>query len=161
MNSIREPLLAVVSASFPPQVSGSAILLNNLLSGFEGRKVVVAGVHPYSKVASSFANHYNTQSLCVPRLLGRVSTQLRLKLPGVAFRILELEIGKILRHQRPDVVLGAYPYDTYLVATFLAAKRLHLPFYAHMHDLWIENTKAGTALGEFARRWEARVLGEA
>src|SRR5262245_26820793 len=161
MNSIHEPLLAVVSSSFPPQVSGSAILLNNLLSGFEGRKVVVAGFDPYSKVDSSFANQYNTQSLCVPRLLPGVNTQLRLKFPRVAIRFLELEIGRILRHQRPDVVLAAYPYDTYLVAAFLAAKRLHMPFYAHMHDLWIENTKAGTPLGDFARKWESTILREA
>lgn len=161
MNYTNEPSLAVVSSSFPPQVSGSAILLNNLLSGFEGEKIVIAGFDTYSKVDTSFTNHYDTISLYVPRLLPRVNTQLRVKLPGLAARVLEVEIGRILRYQRPGVVLAAYPYDTYVVATFLAAKRLHTPFYAHMHDLWIENTIAGTPLGDFARKWESRILKEA
>ena len=161
MNYTNELLLAVVSASFPPQVSGSAILLNNLLSGFEGGKIVIAGFDTYSKVDTTFTNHYDTISLYVPRLFSRVNTQLRVRLPGLASRVLEVEIGRILRHQRPHVVLAAYPYDTYLVATFLAAKSLNIPFYAYMHDLWIENTTRGTPLGDFARKWESRILKEA
>lgn len=161
MNYTNELLLAVVSASFPPQVSGSAILLNNLLSGFEGRKIVIAGFDTYSKVDTTFANHYDTISLYVPRLFSRVNTQLRVKIPSLAYRALEFEIRRILKLQRPHVVLAAYPYDTYLVATFLAAKSFNTPFYAYMHDLWIENTTRGTPLGDFARKWERRILKEA
>ncbi len=161
MNDTHEPLLAVVSAAFPPQVSGSAILLNNLLSGFEGRKIVLAGFDTYSKVDTTFANRYDTMSLCAPRMFPRVNTQLRVKLPFLAYRVLKFEIERILRYQRPHVIFAAYPYDTYLVATFLAAKSLNIPFYAHMHDLWIENTTRGTPLGDFARKWESRILTEA
>ena len=42
-----------------------------------------------------------------------------------------------------DVVLAAFPREDFFVAAFLAARRLRLPFYAHMHDLWQENMPAG------------------
>jgi glycosyltransferase involved in cell wall biosynthesis len=161
MKDTNVPLLAVVSSAFPPQVSGSAILLDNLLSGFRGRTVVLAGFDTYSQVDSTFADYYGTIPLYVPRRFPRVNTQLRVKLPSLAYRVLEFEVRRILRNQLPHVVLAAYPYDTYLVATFLAATSLNTPFYAYMHDLWIENTTRGTPLGDFARKWESRILKEA
>jgi Glycosyltransferase Family 4 len=47
------------------------------------------------------------------------------------------------------------------VASFLAARQLNLPFYAHMHDLWTENIPGGTAAARFAERWEPVILRKA
>ena len=41
---------------------------------------------------------------------------------------------------------------------FRTAQQLGLPFYAHMHDLWLENTQRGTANGRLAALWEPRIL---
>ena len=46
------------------------------------------------------------------------------------------------------------------MAAFLAARKLHLPFYAYMHDLWMENMPPGTALARFAEKWEPVILRE-
>jgi glycosyltransferase involved in cell wall biosynthesis len=59
------------------------------------------------------------------------------------------------------IVLATFPYDVNLLATFLAARQLNLPFYAHMHDLWIEQKRAGTAAARFAEKWEPVILREA
>jgi glycosyltransferase involved in cell wall biosynthesis len=59
------------------------------------------------------------------------------------------------------VVLATFPHDTYLVAAFHAARRLGLPLYVHMHDLWMENRAAETAEGRFAARWEPIILKQA
>jgi glycosyltransferase involved in cell wall biosynthesis len=56
--------------------------------------------------------------------------------------------------------LGAYPRDDYFVATFLAARDLGRPFYAHMHDLWIENMPPGSPLARFAKEWEPIIIRE-
>jgi glycosyltransferase involved in cell wall biosynthesis len=53
-----------------------------------------------------------------------------------------------------DVVLAAFPSEDFLVAAFFAARNLNLPFYVHMHDLWTENTTAGTPAARFAEKWE-------
>ena len=59
------------------------------------------------------------------------------------------------------MVLGAFPDGVYLVAAFRAARQLRLPFYAHMHDLWLENTPRGTAIDRLAALWEPRILCQA
>jgi glycosyltransferase involved in cell wall biosynthesis len=59
-----------------------------------------------------------------------------------------------------DVVFAAFPREDFFVASFLAARRLRLPFYAHMHDLWQENMPDGQA-ARFAAAWEPVVLQQA
>jgi glycosyltransferase involved in cell wall biosynthesis len=59
-----------------------------------------------------------------------------------------------------DVVLAAFPREDFFVAAFLAARRLRLPFYAHMHDLWQENMPDGQA-ARFAAAWEPVILQQA
>jgi glycosyltransferase involved in cell wall biosynthesis len=57
--------------------------------------------------------------------------------------------------------MGTLPHDVYIVAAFLAARELRLPFYAHMHDLWIENMRPGSPLAQFAASWEPVILKQA
>jgi glycosyltransferase involved in cell wall biosynthesis len=67
-------------------------------------------------------------------------------------------IQRQMRELKTAVVFGAFPDGVYLVATFLAAQQLRLPFYAHMHDLWLENTQRGTTQARLAAFWEPRIL---
>ena len=63
-----------------------------------------------------------------------------------------------MRELNTAVLFGAYPDGVHLVAAFRAAQQLGLPFYAHMHDLWLENTQKGTAQACLAALWEPRIL---
>jgi glycosyltransferase involved in cell wall biosynthesis len=67
---------------------------------------------------------------------------------------------RALKKLNADVVFASFPYDVYTAAAFVAARRLGLPFYIHMHDLWIENTPPNSATAQFAEKWEPITLKE-
>jgi glycosyltransferase involved in cell wall biosynthesis len=159
MSTDNEPMLTVVAPSFPPQVVGSAILLANLLSDYKGNVNSVAG-YDHVKSDPEFLPPCSTRYLALPRILPWVYQGLRRRFPIMLCRSIQRSIRRILAGLGTHVVLGVFPYDVYLVATFLAARELHLPFYAYMHDLWMENIPEGTAASRFAEEWEPAILRE-
>ena len=158
MSADNAPMLTVVTASFPPQVSGSAILLANLLSNYTGKVRAVAGYDYYSKSDLGFLPPCPTRYLALPRILPRVYEGLRVRFAKMLCYSIQGSIRRVLAGLGTHIVLGVFPYDIYLVATFLAARKLHLPFYAYMHDLWMENMPDGTAAARFAEKWEPVIL---
>jgi glycosyltransferase involved in cell wall biosynthesis len=160
MSADNGPMLTVVAPGFPPQVSGSAILLANLLSNYRGSVNAIAGYDHFSKSDLVFLPPCPTRNLALPRILPRVYEVLRRKLPTILSYDIQRSILRIIAGLGTHAVLGAFPYDIYLVATFLAARELHLPFYAYMHDLWMENMPDGTAAARFAEKWEPMILRE-
>lgn len=160
MSGDRSPTLTVVSRSFPPQVSGSAILLTNLLSSYTGYVRVVAGHDQYLKSDPAFRPPCVTRYLALPRILPRVYDGVRRRFPTLLYRSVQGPIRRSLAKLGTNIVLSAFPYEEFLVATFLAARELHLPFYSNMHDLWMENTPIGTASMRFAEKWEPIILKE-
>jgi glycosyltransferase involved in cell wall biosynthesis len=161
MNGAQEPVLTVVSKSFPPQVSGSTILLANLLSHYAGTVNAFVGQEQLSKVDYSFLVPCPTRHWQVPAGVLRVYDALRRRVPAVPAYSLCGMIRCALRHLGTQVVLGAFPREDFFVAAFLAARQLRLPFYAHMHDLWLENLPPGTPTYRFAQHWEPRILRQA
>jgi glycosyltransferase involved in cell wall biosynthesis len=156
----KEPMLTVVSSSFPPRVSGSAILLTNLFSNYTGKLSAIAGYSRYVKPDPDFSPPCETRYLAVPRLVPRVYEALNWTVPSVVWRTLSRSIRKSFKELRTDIVLAAYPREDFLVAAFHAARKLHLPFYAHMHDLWMENVTPGSVAARFAEKWESLILKE-
>lgn len=160
MSADRGPTLTVVSQGFPPQVSGSAILLANLLASYTGNVGVVAGYDRYLKSDPAFLPPCLTRYLALPRIFPRLYDSVRRKFPTLLCCSFQSSIRRSLAKLGTNVVLGAFPYEDFLVATFLAARKLHLPFYANMHDLWMENRPTGTVSACFAEKWEPVILKE-
>jgi glycosyltransferase involved in cell wall biosynthesis len=154
------PKLTVVSRSFPPQVSGSAILLANLLKDYTGNVNAIAGCNRYLKTDVDFLSPCATGYLALPRLLPSAYDRLTRRLPRLICRTIRASILRVFKESKTDVVLGAFPSDDFLVAAFLAARDLGLPFYAHMHDLWLEQMPKGTVTARFAKQWEPSILRE-
>jgi glycosyltransferase involved in cell wall biosynthesis len=152
------PMLTIVSGSFPPRVSGSAILLANLLSNYTDKVSAIVGYNQYAGYDPAFLPPCPTQSLVLPRLLPRVYDHLATQFPAMLCRSIQSPIRKKLTTLGTRVALAPFPREDFLVATFLATRRLHLPFYAHMHDLWMENIPPDTALARFAATWEPLIL---
>jgi glycosyltransferase involved in cell wall biosynthesis len=152
------PVLTVVSSSFPPRASGSAILLANLLSNYTGKVSAIAGHNRYVKPDPDFLPPCQTRYLGLPRRFPRLYDALNWRVPFIVWRSLKIPIWKTLEQLRTDIVLAAYPRDDFLVAAFHATRRLNLPFYAHMHDLWMENMPPGSAASRFAEKWEPVIL---
>jgi glycosyltransferase involved in cell wall biosynthesis len=153
------PMLTIVSGSFPPRVSGSAILLANLLSSYTNKVSAIVGYNRYAGYDPAFLPPCPTQSLVLPRLLPRVYDRLSTRFPAMLCRSIQSPlIRRKLTTLGTRVVLAPFPREDFLVATFLATRRLHLPFYTHMHDLWMENIPPDTALAHFAAKWEPLIL---
>jgi glycosyltransferase involved in cell wall biosynthesis len=161
MSAANSPLLTVVSRSFPPRVSGSAILLTNLLASYAGNVKAIAGDNRYVMVDPTFLPPCPTQYLTLQPLLSRVYDRLRIKSPAMASRIIRGLICRMLRELGTNVVLSAFPREDFLVASFLAARQLYLPFYVHMHDLWRENVPLGTEAARFSEKWEPVIFKQA
>ena len=158
MKNAPSPRLTVVSLSFPPRVSGSAILLANLLQSYPGEVHVIAGCNRDAGLDPAFTTPCPTSYLGFPRRFPILCDRLRRRLPMVMCSHIQRAIQRQMREINTSVVFGTYPDGVYLVAAFLAAQQLRLPFYAHMHDLWLENTQRGTAQARLAALWEARIL---
>jgi glycosyltransferase involved in cell wall biosynthesis len=91
----------------------------------------------------------------------RFCDKLRRDAPTLASAINSILIGRLFDRMNTSVVLAAYPYQDFTVAAFLAARKRKLPFYVHMHDLWLENLPPGKAGAAFAAKWEAVILRQA
>jgi glycosyltransferase involved in cell wall biosynthesis len=160
MNAERGPMLTVVSRTFPPRAAGSAILLANLLSAYTGTVQAITGEDHDSRLDPAFLPPCQTQSLALPLLSPRIYDAVRIRRHAVASRLIQGAMRRTLAAMGTDVVFAAFPREDFLVAAFLAARRLRLPFYAHMHDLWQENMPDGQAT-RFAAAWEPVILQQA
>jgi glycosyltransferase involved in cell wall biosynthesis len=158
MTNVSSPCLTVVTASFPPQVSGSPILLTNMLQEYPGKMHAIAGYSYYARSDPAFTTPCPTAHLMLPQLFPHLCDRLWRYLPRVSSYYIHRTIKQQIRELNTAVVFGAFPDGVYLVAAFRAAQQLRLPFYAHMHDLWLENTQRGTAIGRLAALWEPRIL---
>lgn len=161
MRTDKNPTLTVVSRGFPPQVSGSPILLANLLSAYPGIVNAVGGHNAYAQYDPAFLPPCPVHYLTLPRTFPILCDRLERRLPFLFRRGLQIAIRRALTTFGTDVVMAAFPQETYVVATLLVAQQLRLPFYVHMHDLWAENMTPGTASARFAATWEPRVLRQA
>ncbi len=130
------PLL-IAAAVFPPYVSGSAVLCRNLWSAWPAEDLVV-----------------------VSRRLEDFRTDPELALPGVAMRWIEnwpfrspraaahldplaaIAVKRALlaaaEEFRPRAIWANWPSTAFVLGAWLAARRLRLPFFVHLHDTWRE-----------------------
>jgi glycosyltransferase involved in cell wall biosynthesis len=159
MSSPGKPMLTVIAQPFPPEMSASSIVLDSLFSSYSGRLTAVGGFDPYSRRDPAFQPPCPTHYLAIPRRLSRAYPRIKKKFPAITSRILQISIQRCLRAFGTDLVLGLYPFDDHFVASFFAARQLSLPFYALMHDLWVENIPPGR-LHRFAEKWEPTILKE-
>ena len=67
-----------------------------------------------------------------------------------------------LKRLKPAAVFAAStPEGTFFVSSFLACRKLNIPFWAYMHDLWHEGTFKGEFSEALAARWEPIVFRDA
>ena len=154
-------MLTVVSPYFPPQVGGSAILLANLLSSYRGTLHAIIGYSEDQTIDPAFRIPCPIHYLPLVRYMPRFYASTRRRLPMLLCQTIKIAIRRTMMNLGTKAVMGTLPHDVYIVAAFLAARELRLPFYAHMHDLWIENTTPGTPLAKFAGWWEPLILTQA
>jgi glycosyltransferase involved in cell wall biosynthesis len=155
----KSPRLMVISQSFAPQVSGSPVLLANLLSGYEGDVSAVAGFSSSLKEDPAFKAPCPTVYFRPPRI--RIAERgFHRVLPYLHWAI-RLFIKRQIKRWQPDIVMLVCPNPDFLVPAYRVCKELGVPYYVHMHDLWQENYPPTDHRRALADRWEAPILGDA
>lgn len=130
----------------------------NLLSSYPGKAMVLSGNDYFSKIDPAFLPPCDSHQLLVPKHFPRIHSHLRMRNPYWASLAIKWEVKKWLLTSQPKAVIGTFPWDVFLVASFLACQELAIPFFPHMHDLWLENVRPESVTGKFAAKWEPVIL---
>jgi hypothetical protein len=148
----------VASAYFPPQVTGSSVVMRNLLSRFDPSSYTVvtakprhgdvldhsAGVGEVFQIASSIGLSY------------RLNEWWR----EAQIPLMRRRIEALVRQRKAELVVGVYPDYHFMLAALDASRRCGVPFVAYLHDTMAEAME-GTALENETRMLQERVLAEA
>jgi len=157
----RPVMLTVVSHSFPPRITATALILKNLLSVYKGSLSAIGGCSNTATLDKNFSPPCTTLYLKLPNMFPRLYGRIRHNFPNLMRLTIQPSIKRKLTQLGAKIVLGVFPQDECLVAAFLAARQLQLPFYVYMQDLWLENESPGSARRQFAEKWEPVVFKEA
>ncbi len=154
--AVNTKKLVVTCRSFPPCVGGSPVLLTNLFRVYDGDVEAVVGWEYDAKFDFTFAPPCKTHYLRFrPPFLQRVMWHFR----AVYLFFIKWFVYFKLRQLRPAAVLAACtPDGLFFTASFLACRKLKIPFWAHMHDLWKENYSPTYFSGKLAEKWEPIIL---
>lgn len=152
MTEKNKSKLLVISNSFPPLLDASAVLVNNIFSKYEGELYAIGGT-TFTKYDPDFKAPCETKYIRFPRnWFFAVLSNYHISFFWVYYFYLLYQVRKI----KPALIFGNYPHEVMFVASYKVAKKLKIPFYSYMHDLWEENTE--NKRRKFASKWEKEVL---
>lgn len=151
--------LLISSASFPPNVGGTPIILSNLFQDYEGEMTAVACLTLNGKEDQNFKPPCEVSYMKLFK--NRVAFILYEKLEDKSIPLLKWFIKKNIQKRQPKVVFNVYPSASFFVATYLACKDLDIPYFIHMHDLWQENFASNHPIRKLANRWEKEIFSNA
>ncbi len=151
--------LVVTCMGFPPLVIGSPVLLANLFRAYRGKVEAVVGWEQGARVDPAFTPPCKTHYLRFrPAIVQRAVEHFK----GFHYSLIRRFVYWNLRRLRPAAVFAACtPDGVFFTASFLACRRLKIPFWAHMHDLWLENTFPDSFRRILAETWEPVIFAEA
>jgi glycosyltransferase involved in cell wall biosynthesis len=150
----KKPKLLIVSYSFPPFLSASAVLINNIFSKYKGQMEAIGGSN-FTRIDKSFSPPCKSYYIKHPRgrIFEAISRRFHYLFLPIYYYLIFIRTKKI----KPDVIFANFPREVMLVATYKVATKLGIPFYVYMHDLWEENMRL-PGPRQFATKWESKVL---
>lgn len=142
---------------FPPALTGSAILMGNLLSHFPADSLhVITGRPGRVKIDPSYSLDVPQTHIELPRVIGRLG-------PRLAFLLYPLALTTALRlhaRRRFTAVFASWPPGIDLEFAYRFHRISGAAFYVYMHDMWSETRRTRRARA-LAVRLERRYLGAA
>jgi len=155
----KEKKLVITCAGFPPLVVGTPVLMANLFRAYRGKMEAVVGWEYGAKVDPAFTPPCRTHYLRFrPDILQRAMQRFK----RLYFFIVRWFIYIQLKRLKPTAVFAAStPDGVFFVASFLACRKLKIPFWAHIHDMWHEGTEKGSFRGALAAQWEPVIFRDA
>jgi glycosyltransferase involved in cell wall biosynthesis len=154
-----ERKLAITCGGFPPLVIGSPVLMANLFRAYHGGMEAVVGWEYGAKLDPAFTPPCKTHYLRFkPDIVQRAVQHF----PALYFFLIKWFVWLHLKRLRPAAVFAACtPDGRFLTASLMACRRLKIPLWAHMHDLWLDNAAPGSFEERLAKQWEAVLFREA
>lgn len=147
--------LLVTSRSYPPVITGSSIIVNNLFRSYQGSYVSVVGSLYEAKKDPTFTLDAPKLNLYFRnKLVQRVWERFQVHF----INLLVFIIIRFAKENGCTHIFAVYPNGPMLLASFKAAKRLKLPYFVHMHDLWLENMRSGHPEGKISLKYEQKIL---
>ena len=118
MKTTPDSMLTVVSRSFAPQVSASAIVLCNLLSEYDAPLTAITTYHRYTRIDPEFVPPCRTTYLKLPRLLSPAYFHIKNRLINGLSWSLKISIQRQLLKNKAEIVMGLLPHEELFVPAF-------------------------------------------
>ena len=146
--------LLLISQNFPPELTASTVLVNNIFKYYKGDFTAIAGFVG-GRFDSSFHPPCKTYYLTPPDnyILKRIYYKV---MPRLRF-INKWLMLRIARKENPSVIFGNYPEPEFFISSYEVSKKLNVPFYSYFHDLWTENMHSKFELNQ-ALKWEELIV---
>jgi glycosyltransferase involved in cell wall biosynthesis len=158
----------IVSHVLPPSFSGQAVALYNLLKEIDGKKYCLISSHNYNNTNDEYdtcTNRLNTNYYHIPPppilKLSKILHYARRKdyktIINVYLKYRAMQIEGILKKELCTIAIGctADLYDPY--ATYLASKKLKIPFFLYVFDDYF-NQWIDPAMLKFAKEYGPSML---
>lgn len=144
--------------SFPPEIGGSAFLIHELVQHWAADKLcVVHGVNNVNNVSN--ISHSFTNKKVVLGGSRWLTIKVQRRKPSWLIPMVKKTVISMIRKFKPDVVYLHYPNASFLIAGYLAAKELGVPYVVYMDILWDHN---GSKNEEYLSSvYENRIVAEA
>ncbi len=145
--------LLITASSFPPYVTPSAVLVKNIFDEYD-KPLYAFASSAFSKIDNSFYPPCDADYINFPN--GRIAEYISRNYHHHFLRFYIKRLEKIVKSYNPDVIFANYPRDVMLVAAFIVSKKLNIPIFIYMHDLWEENVyiNQNKSVFAFAKKWE-------
>ncbi len=149
--------VVVATAYYPPQVTGSSVIMQNLLSRFDPASytVVTAQTPHRHKLERSAGGAEVVEIASSTRLSYRLNEWWR----EAQIPLMQKRVVSLVRKKDVGLIIGVYPDYHFLRAAIGAATQCGVPFVAYLHDTIVEALE-GTALERKARALQDRVFSE-
>lgn len=130
---MKKPLL-IATIAFPPRVSGSAILNRNLWSAWPADDLVV--------IANQLPGVPVDPTMALPHVATHWIERWPFRPPWEAYLeplatpLITRRICEVAHRVTPRAIWASWPTTPYLLGAWRAARKLRLPLYVHLHDMW-------------------------
>lgn len=149
------PKLLVVSRSFPPVVSGSAILMHNIMEEYPGDVKIVAGTSSEAYKDKAFKSSRTVSRILLkPKLFQRIFDKYLYRFISIIQYFIKFHV----QNYKPTVILAVFPKGEFLIAAYKVAKALNIPLIVHFHDLWGDNYREGSKAKKLSDKYERIIV---
>ncbi len=136
--------ILIVTRSFPPMKSGSAVLLHQLLSPLPPQRFVA--VHGVSEQMRMDGDDLGVERHVV-KMPGspKWSTRFERRWPGPYLARVRRRVERVVREHDIRRIYAHYPSGTFVVAAWQVARKLSLPMTLYFDIVWEEHAPAAQA----------------